>query len=159
MATKCRNVGCGVDVSYFFRGLHLSECLRSRALCLRGNFSVWQSANWRGIALHQHSFGGMGGRPGRDGPSAVSFPYNVRDVSIEWSEHETPVLYHSRELIPDSGGAGTFRGGLGQQLTFEAYATGTKANQPLVFSGAAGRMRTPPKDLGVGSRVRVRGLK
>ena len=134
-----------------------------------GSLPTWQfyvSGNrptGEGYALHQHSYGGMGGRPGRDGLSAVSFPYNVRDVSIEWSEHETPVLYHSRELIPDSGGAGTFRGGLGQQLTFEAYAAGTKPNQPLVFSGAAGRMRTPPQGFGGGepgacSRIEVNGV-
>lgn len=134
-----------------------------------GSLPTWQfyvsgnRPNGDGYALHQHSYGGMGGRPGRDGLSAVSFPYNVRDVSIEWSEHETPVLYHSRELIPDSGGAGTFRGGLGQQLTFEAYATGTKANQALVFSGAAGRMRTPPQGFGGGgpgacSRIEVNGV-
>ena len=134
-----------------------------------GSLPTWQfyvsgnRPNGDGYALHQHSYGGMGGRPGRDGLSAVSFPYNVRDVSIEWSEHETPVLYHARELIPDSGGAGAFRGGLGQQLTFEAYATGTKANQPLVFSGAAGRMRTPPQGFGGGgpgacSRIEVNGV-
>ena len=68
------------------------------------------------FALHQHTFGGIGGRPGDDGLASVSFPYNVRDVSIEWSEMETPVLYEARELIPDSGGAGEFRGGLGQEL-------------------------------------------
>lgn len=134
-----------------------------------GSLPTWQfyvsgnRPNGDGYALHQHSYGGMGGRPGRDGLSAVSFPYNVRDVSIEWSEHETPVLYHSRELIPDSGGAGAFRGGLGQQLTFEAYAAGTKADQTLVFSGAAGRMRTPPQGFGGGgpgacSRIEVNGV-
>jgi N-methylhydantoinase B len=82
--------------------------------------------------------------------SAVSFPYNVRDVSIEWSEHETPILYHARELIPDSGGPGKSRGGLGQELIFEAYEPGTAPKQPLVFSGAAGRMRFPPQGLGGG---------
>lgn len=133
-----------------------------------GSLPTWQfyvtgnRPNGDGYALHQHSYGGMGGRPGRDGLSAVSFPYNVRDVSIEWSEHETPVLYHARELIPDSGGAGTYRGGLGQQLIFEAYASGTTAGQPLVFSGAAGRMRMPPNGFGGGgpgarSKIEVNG--
>ena len=80
-------------------------------------------------------FGGMGGRPGADGLSAVSFPYNVRDVSIEWSEHETPILYHARELIPDRA-AWRVAGRLGQELIFEAYEPGTTgAQQPLVFAG------------------------
>lgn len=118
-----------------------------------GSLPTWQfyvtgsKPNGDTYALHQHSFGGMGGRPGEDGLSAVSFPYNVRDVSVEWSEHETPILYHARELIPDSGGPGTSRGGLGQKLVFEAYGPGTALHQPLIFSGAAGRMRFPPKGL------------
>ena len=85
----------------------------------------------------------MGGRPGDDGLASVSFPYNVRDVSIEWSEMETPVLYAAREVIPDSGGAGEFRGGLGQELILQAYGGRVKEGEPLVLSGSAGRMRFP----------------
>ena len=81
----------------------------------------------------------------------MSFPYNVRDVSIEWSEMETPVLYEARELIPDSGGAGEFRGGLGQELVLKAYAGRVGAGEPLVLSGSAGRMRFPPQGLAGGT--------
>ena len=101
--------------------------------------------NGEGFALHQHAFGGMGGRPGDDGLASVSFPYNVSDVSIEWSEMETPVLYEARELIPDSGGAGEFRGGLGQELVFSAYRGRVKEGEPLVLSGSAARIRFPPR--------------
>ncbi len=114
------------------------------------------------FALHQHAFGGMGGRPGRDGLAAVSFPYNVRDVSIEWSESETPILYESRELIPNSGGAGEFRGGLGQELVMRVYPGGVAPGSTLVLSGAAGRMRFPPAGLAGGKagsfgRIEVNG--
>jgi N-methylhydantoinase B len=114
------------------------------------------------FALHQHAFGGMGGRPGRDGLAAVSFPYNVRDVSIEWSETETPILYEARELIPDSGGAGEFRGGLGQQLVLRAYPGGVAPGSALVLSGSAGRMRFAPKGTSAGrdgaiARIEVNG--
>ena len=113
--------------------------------------------NGEAFALHQHAFGGMGGRPGDDGLASVSFPYNVRDVSIEWSEMETPVLYEARELIADSGGAGEFRGGLGQELILQAYGGRVKEGEPLVLSGSAGRMRFPPRGLlGRGGRL-VRG--
>ena len=87
-----------------------------------GSMPTWQfyvNGLWRngqGWALHQHAFGGMGSRPGADGLAAVSFPYNVRNVSVEWSETETPVLFVRRELIADSGGAGRWRGGLGEEL-------------------------------------------
>ena len=77
----------------------------------------------------------------------MSFPYNVRDVSIEWSEMETPVLYEARELIPDSGGAGEFRGGLGQELILQAYGGRVRKGEPFVLSGSAGRMRFPPRGL------------
>lgn len=100
------------------------------------------------FALHQHAFGGMGGRPGRDGLASVSFPYNVRDVSVESSEMETPVVFERRELIPDSGGAGQWRGGLGEELVFRAVRDGDIApGATLTFSGSAGRMRTPPQGL------------
>jgi N-methylhydantoinase B/oxoprolinase/acetone carboxylase alpha subunit len=133
-----------------------------------GSMPTWQfyvnglRPSGEAFALHQHAFGGMGGRPGRDGLAAVSFPYNVRDVSIEWSETETPILYEARELIPDSGGAGEFRGGLGQELVLRAYPGGVAPGRPLVLSGSAGRMRTPPRGLrgggdGALARIEVNG--
>lgn len=98
------------------------------------------------FALHQHAFGGMGARPGRDGLASVSFPYNVRDVSVEWSEHETPVVFEKRELIIDSGGAGQWRGGLGEELVIRAGAE-VDPNQAMVLSGSAGRMQNPAQGL------------
>ena len=112
-----------------------------------GSMPTWQfyvngvRPNGEAFALHQHAFGGMGGRPGEDGLASISFPYNVRDVSIEWSEMETPIIYEARELIPDSGGAGEFRGGLGQELILRAQEGYVADGKPLVLSGSAGRMR------------------
>ena len=100
------------------------------------------------FALHQHAFGGMGARPGRDGLASVSFPYNVRDVSVEWSELETPVVFEKRELITDSGGAGQWRGGLAEELVITApIERGAAPDQPLLLSGSAGRMRNPAQGL------------
>ena len=59
---------------------------------------------------------------------------------------ETPVLYEARELIPDSGGAGEFRGGLGQDLVFSAYGGQVKGCEPLELSGSAGQVCFPPRD-------------
>jgi N-methylhydantoinase B len=121
-----------------------------------GSMPTWQfyvngvRPNGESFALHQHAFGGMGGRPGDDGLASISFPYNVRDVSIEWSEMETPIIYEARELIPDSGGAGEFRGGLGQELILRAQEGYVAADKPLVLSGSAGRMRFAPQGLGGG---------
>jgi N-methylhydantoinase B len=119
-----------------------------------GSLPVWQfyvagvRRSGSAFALHQHAFGGMGGRPGRDGLASLSFPYNVRDVSVEWSEMETPVLIERRELLADSGGAGQWRGGLGEEFVLRAFPNGdVDRAKPLVLSGSAGRMRFPPQGL------------
>ena len=63
--------------------------------------------------------GGTGARPGKDGLSATAFPSGVRNVPIEITEAMSPILVWRKEYRPDSGGAGTFRGGLGQIMEAE----------------------------------------
>lgn len=58
--------------------------------------------------------GGAGARPRQDGLSATPFPSGVRNVPVEVTEAITPVVVWRKELRADSGGAGAFRGGLGQ---------------------------------------------
>ena len=60
--------------------------------------------------------GGMGARPGADGLSATAFPSGVMTMPIEATEQAGPVVIWRKELRPDSGGAGRFRGGLGQVI-------------------------------------------
>ncbi|MEM0924069.1 MAG: hydantoinase B/oxoprolinase family protein, partial [Pseudomonadota bacterium] len=60
--------------------------------------------------------GGTGARPGLDGLSATAFPSGVWGSQVETTEAAAPVLFHRRELRPDSGGAGQRRGGLGQRI-------------------------------------------
>jgi N-methylhydantoinase B/oxoprolinase/acetone carboxylase alpha subunit len=94
----------------------------------------------------------MGGRPGADGLGAISFPYNVRNVSVEWSETETPVLFLRRELITDSGGAGRWRGGLGEDLVMTVEKTApVPPSSPLTLSGSAGRTRYAARGVAGGS--------
>jgi N-methylhydantoinase B len=119
-----------------------------------GSLPVWQfyvagvRRSGAAFALHQHAFGGMGGRPGRDGLASLSFPYNVRDVSVEWSEMETPVLIDRRELLADSGGPGQWRGGLGEEFVLRAFSGGdVDRTKSIILSGSAGRMRFPPQGL------------
>ena len=58
--------------------------------------------------------GGTGGRPNADGMSATAFPSGVRNTPIEVSENRAPIVVWRKELRQDSGGAGKYRGGLGQ---------------------------------------------
>jgi N-methylhydantoinase B len=60
--------------------------------------------------------GGAGARPRIDGLSATPFPSGVRNVPVEVTESITPVVIWRKELRQDSGGAGKFRGGLGQVM-------------------------------------------
>jgi N-methylhydantoinase B len=68
--------------------------------------------------------GGMGARPTKDGLSVTSFPSGIQNVSTEVIESVAPVVFHERELRPDSGGPGRFRGGLGQVIRFEVRTDG-----------------------------------
>jgi 5-oxoprolinase (ATP-hydrolysing)/N-methylhydantoinase A len=60
--------------------------------------------------------GGQGGSARVDGNSAVLYPTSAGNVPVEWFEQRTPVLVERKEFIPDSGGPGQHRGGLGQQM-------------------------------------------
>ena len=64
--------------------------------------------------------GGMGARPGLDGLSATAFPSGVMTMPIEATEQTGPVVVWRKELRPDSGGDGQYRGGLGQVIEIEA---------------------------------------
>lgn len=44
----------------------------------------------------------------------------------------SPVIYHSKEFVCDSGGAGQYRGGLGQQIEI-----GSRINEDMFMSAAA----------------------
>ena len=58
--------------------------------------------------------GGWGGHAGGDGASALSCGlHNNTNAPIEMVETRYPVTFTRYGLIPDSGGAGTHRGGLG----------------------------------------------
>jgi N-methylhydantoinase B len=60
--------------------------------------------------------GGTGARPTRNGLSATAFPSGVWGSQVEPTEAVAPILIRRRELRPDSGGPGRFRGGLGQHI-------------------------------------------
>lgn len=78
------------------------------------------------------SAGGMGARPDRDGLSATAFPSGITGVPAEVIEAVAPIRMHKRELIPDSGGAGKFRGGLGQEMVLEVI-TGLPATHSCMY--------------------------
>jgi N-methylhydantoinase B len=64
--------------------------------------------------------GGSGARPHRDGLSATAFPSGVKAMPVEVLEYSSPVVVWRKELRPDSGGTGRFRGGLGVSIEIGA---------------------------------------
>lgn len=58
---------------------------------------------------------GWGARRDRDGANAQQHPSQsvVRNTPVEVLEHKSTIFHERLELIPDSGGAGRFRGGVG----------------------------------------------
>lgn len=84
--------------------------------------------------------GGYGARGGSDGPSCLSFPTNVANSPIEQFENQAPMLVTEKRLLPDSGGAGKFRGGLGQRLSFRSTSP-----DPLSFMIRHERVKFAPR--------------
>jgi N-methylhydantoinase B len=65
------------------------------------------------------SAGGTGARPTADGMSTTAFPSGVASAPAEVIETTGPLVIRRKELRRDSGGAGKFRGGLGQTIEVE----------------------------------------
>jgi N-methylhydantoinase B len=84
--------------------------------------------------------GGTGARPGADGLSATAFPSGVKNVPIEVNEAVSPIVVWRKEYRQDSGGAGEFRGGLGQIME-----VGTLDTAPFALSAYYDRIDHPPR--------------
>jgi N-methylhydantoinase B len=76
-------------------------------------FGAWDPVRKRRFVGYELIHGGTGARATRDGCEAMSSPYNAANIPIEAVEAATPVIVERFEFIPDSGGRGRHRGGLG----------------------------------------------
>ncbi|WP_226627881.1 hydantoinase B/oxoprolinase family protein [Alloyangia pacifica] len=99
---------------------------------------VGQRADGSQYGSVQNFHGGQGGRSDSDGLDTLSFPSNCKVTAVEMFELVVPVLTHCKELIPDSGGAGKYRGGLGQRALLENLG-----DSPMSIYLASERTRTP----------------
>ncbi len=90
-------------------------------------------------AMSFHS-GGAGARPMKDGLSATPFPSGVRNVPIEVLEAITPIVVWRKELRQDSGGAGKYRGGLGQTMVIE-----NREKAEFAIFGTFDRVKNPAR--------------
>jgi N-methylhydantoinase B len=126
----------------------LSPILPERAMA-EGAASLW-STNVLGRDPQGYHFsllsfisGGMGGRRGLDGLSSTAFPSGVSGIPTEVFENRCPLVMLERELRPDSGGPGTYRGGLGHRLVYSSM----RLNDTYRLSPFADRVRHPAPGL------------
>lgn len=68
--------------------------------------------------------GGLGARASSDGVDCLSWPSNISMIPVEVAERVAPIMFKHKQLLPDSGGQGRFRGGLGQEALIELYGEG-----------------------------------
>ena len=109
--------------------------------------------------------GGMGARPSLDGLSATAFPSGVHTMPIEATEQTGPIVIWRKELRPDSGGDGEFRGGLGQRIEIEAEeghefdfsAMFERVNHPARGRSGGGEGAPGSVRLGDGTPLRPKG--
>jgi N-methylhydantoinase B len=86
--------------------------------------------------------GGCGGHPVQDGASAYSFGmHNNASIPIEMIESDTPLTITGYGLLPDTGGAGTHRGGLG------LYREWRIESERATFTAQMDRFRMQPYGL------------
>lgn len=106
--------------------------------------TVYGGVDKNGARFNQVLFasGGMGASSRMDGYSCTAFPSNTGAGSIEALESVSPLLVRHKELTPNSGGAGEFRGGLGQDVIIEVLSS-----SPIDFSLLSDRHRHPPKGI------------
>ena len=84
------------------------------------------------------SSGGTGARPVKDGLSATAFPSGVLGTPVEVMETLAPLVFEQKALRDGSGGAGRFRGGLGQVISFRVDSA-----EPAFCSVLCDRTRIP----------------
>src|SRR5262245_48798837 len=95
--------------------------------------------------------GGMGATDSNDGQSSYAWPSNVSNVPIELIERNSGLFVHRKALRAGSGGAGCYRGGLGQEVEFEVIS-----DTPVGIIFMAERCRFPAPGL-AGGKAGARG--
>ncbi|MEM9628186.1 MAG: hydantoinase B/oxoprolinase family protein [Pseudomonadota bacterium] len=98
------------------------------------------ASNLRNREVLMFNSGGTGARPASDGLSATAFPSGVSTMSVEATEHVGPIVVWRKDLREGSGGAGRFRGGLGQTIEIEP-----RAGYDLYFNAMFDRIANPAR--------------
>ncbi|MBG0829231.1 hydantoinase B/oxoprolinase family protein [Planomonospora sp. ID67723] len=98
----------------------LSDAVPEHAIAASGILQPFSIAAVRApYWIHlSYDFGGVGARQGKDGPDATGVHFGIGRNSVpqaEPVETRCPLIVESVETVPDSGGPGRHRGGLGSR--------------------------------------------
>ena len=107
--------------------------------------SIWRGRPQRSADRFTFSLfqcGGAGARASKDGLNTTGFPSGVAGVPAESVETLTSMVQLRRELRTDSGGAGRFRGGLGQWTEMSC-----RTEEAWTVSAMVDRISYPPEGL------------
>ena len=126
----------------------LSKIIPQRAMA---SFSHWSnpiiggkdSETGESFIVYDVIYGGYGGRASKDGAEALCPVFNAANIPVEVHETQSPVRIRTMALVPDTGGAGQFRGGCALRKEIEVlapHATASLSGDRHRFSppGAAG---------------------
>ena len=112
-----------------------------------GHYATFSSVRFRGnkpgtrqaFQCAESGFGGWGALSDGDGPGPFRTMCHgdTRLIPMEAQEAEFPIVFESMGLLPDSGGPGEFRGGLGMIKKYKVLA-------PCEFSVSVDRTACPP---------------
>ncbi len=108
-----------------------------------GRVPAEQTAKARPFGVINIGLGGIGGRPGKDGLATTAFPSGVGTIPVEVTETQCPLYFKRKQYLPDSGGAGQWRGGLSQLIEIanreKAPFTISAATFDRIHNAAQGR--------------------
>lgn len=108
-----------------------------------------QTADRRPFVIVDMITGAWGGRPDKDGMEAVTNPsQNMSNTPVEVLEAQHPIRIEEYAFVPDSCGAGRFRGGLGLRRVY------TLLNEEATLQLRSDRMRFLPYGLDGGGPAR-----
>jgi N-methylhydantoinase B len=112
-------------------------------------FGGWDRARKRRFVAYELVLSGTGARATRDGCEGMAWAFNASNIPVEAQEATQPIVVERFGFIPDSAGAGTFRGGCGVRrdmrfLADEGKLTNLSERQRFapygLFGGQAGRL-------------------
>jgi N-methylhydantoinase B len=101
-------------------------------------FGGWDRARGRRFVAYELVLSGTGARATRDGCEGMSWAFNASNIPVEAQEATQPIVVERFGIIPDSAGAGKFRGGCGIRRDLRFLADEGK------LTNLSERQRFPP---------------